>query len=241
LALPFLFSVFVFYLLYQFVPYTAVKVKSALKGAIIAGVVWESVKLPFTLYVTNILRIDEVYGQLGFIPVSLFWLYFTWVLVLFGAEVSFCDQNLLVLKSQDQRVSRFAAGLREYFSVRIAQEVAQASRTNRGFARVREIARALGVPRSFVIEISEKLRKKGFLSSPKKRSLYKLAVPEETITLGDIISAVAPAHLEVPESASGALDEHLRKLFFSARSQMQSSLCGVTLAEVLKAAENAKE
>jgi membrane protein len=238
LALPFLFSVFVFHLLYQFVPYTAVKVRSALKGALLAGIIWESIKLPFTLYVTNVLRIDQVYGQLGFIPVALLWLYFTWVLVLLGAEVSFCDQNLLVLKSQDQRVSRFAAGLREYFSVRIAQQVAQASRSEEGWARVRDIARSLGVPRSFVIEISEKLAKRGFFHSLKGKSAYRLAVAEERITLGDIIWAIAPAHLEVPETAPCPVDEHLRELFSAARSQLRSSLYRITLAELLEARKN---
>lgn len=241
LALPFLFSVFVFYLLYQFVPYTAVKAKSALKGALLAGVIWEFIKLPFTLYVTSVLRIDQVYGQLGFIPIALLWLYFTWVLVLFGAEICFCDQNLLILKSQDQIGSRFAAGLREYFCVRVAQEVAEASRSEEGCARVRHIARSLGVPRSFVIEISEKLRKRGFFHSVKEKSAYTLRLPEERITLGDIISAVAPAYLEVPETVPRSSDEHLRELFCAARSQLKSSLYKVTLAEVLKARENKTE
>jgi membrane protein len=241
LAPPFLFSIFVFYLLYQFVPYTAVKMKAALKGALIAGVIWELVKLPFTLYVTNVLNLEQVYGQIGFVPVFLLWLYLTWVLVLFGAEISFCDQNLHIVESQDPRESRFASGLREYFSVRIAQEVAQASRGEGGCARVRDIARSLRVPRSFVIEISEKLRKKGFFYSEKEKSAYKLALPEERITLGNIIFTVAPVHLEVPETAAYPFDEHLRELFTTARSQLRSSLYRVTLAEVLKARNNKME
>ncbi|MFH1421114.1 MAG: YhjD/YihY/BrkB family envelope integrity protein [Planctomycetota bacterium] len=239
--LPFIFSIFVFYLLYQFVPYTAVKVSSALKGAVIAGIIWEFIKLPFTHYVTNILNLEQVYGQIGFIPIFLLWLYLTWGIVLLGAEISFTQQNILILENQDPKERKFAAGLREYFSVRIAEQVAQTFRNGNGAAKVSDIAKALNISRSFVIEISEKMRKKKIFLSLKEKTAYQLAIPEEKVTLGDIITTVTPTLFNIPEQTQDALDMHLRELFSMTHKFINENLYHITLADVMKIRESKRK
>ena len=66
---------------------------SALSGALVAGTLWEGAKFGFDSYVQYFSTLTQLYGSLGIIPVFLLWLYFTWILVLYGAEVAYLVKN----------------------------------------------------------------------------------------------------------------------------------------------------
>lgn len=84
----FLMSWMLFGLLYLLMPNTKVKLKAALIGSLVAAVLWELAKWGMGLYVTKTVPFAKVYGALGLIPLFLFWLYVTWLIVLFGLELT---------------------------------------------------------------------------------------------------------------------------------------------------------
>ncbi len=84
----FLMSWMLFGLLYLLMPNTKVKLKAALIGSFVAAVLWELAKWGMGLYVTKTVPFAKVYGTLGLIPLFLFWLYVTWLIVLFGLELT---------------------------------------------------------------------------------------------------------------------------------------------------------
>jgi len=86
--LPFVISVFGFWLLYCIVPTEPVPVKESIVGAIIAAILFELGKKAFTIYVTSFPTYQLIYGVLSSIPLLLVWIYFSWCIILFGAEVS---------------------------------------------------------------------------------------------------------------------------------------------------------
>ncbi|WP_392552319.1 virulence factor BrkB family protein [Orbus wheelerorum] len=84
--LPFMISVVGFWLLYCIVPTEPVPTKESIVGAIIAAVLFELGKKVFTLYVTSFPTYQLIYGVLSSIPLLLIWNYFSWCIILFGAE-----------------------------------------------------------------------------------------------------------------------------------------------------------
>ena len=82
-----------FFLLYRFLPRGGIRWMSALSGALVAGTLWEGAKFGFDSYVKYFSTLTQLYGSLGIIPVFLLWLYFTWILVLYGAEVAYLVKN----------------------------------------------------------------------------------------------------------------------------------------------------
>src|SRR5690606_5390189 len=70
--------------LYTLMPNTNVAVKPAVIGSFVGAVLWEIGKWGFGLYVSRALPYSALYGSLGLIPLFLFWVYITWVVVLFG-------------------------------------------------------------------------------------------------------------------------------------------------------------
>ena len=68
------------------------KWRAAVLGATAAAVLWELLKLGFALYLKQALVTMTVLSGLGVVPVFLLWLYLSWVVVLFGAELA-CVAN----------------------------------------------------------------------------------------------------------------------------------------------------
>ncbi|WP_121145024.1 virulence factor BrkB family protein [Orbus hercynius] len=84
--LPFVISVIGFWLLYCIVPTESVPIKESMIGAIIAAMLFELGKKGFTLYVSSFPTYQLIYGVLSSIPLLLIWIYFSWCIILFGAE-----------------------------------------------------------------------------------------------------------------------------------------------------------
>ncbi len=74
-------------LLYFAMPTRPVRIKDALIGGVLAGVVFELTKQGFGFYITNFPTYKLVYGAFAAVPVFLMWLYISWVVVLLGAVV----------------------------------------------------------------------------------------------------------------------------------------------------------
>ncbi|MEL7474034.1 MAG: YhjD/YihY/BrkB family envelope integrity protein [Planctomycetota bacterium] len=78
----------VFFLLYATVPNTRVHIRPGLTGAAVAAVLWELGKEGFTTYLTFTTVYSSLYGSIGLIPLFLLWVYITWLIILFGLQVS---------------------------------------------------------------------------------------------------------------------------------------------------------
>jgi membrane protein len=86
---------FAFYVL----PNTRVNLLYALIGGVISGIIWEGAKFGFSLYVASP-KISLILKSLGAIPIFLIWIYFSWLIVLIGCELSFLLQNYRRLQTE---------------------------------------------------------------------------------------------------------------------------------------------
>ncbi|MHC4156266.1 MAG: YihY/virulence factor BrkB family protein [Planctomycetota bacterium] len=107
-----------FFLLYFVLPNSKVQAGAALWGAAVAALVWSFAKWGFGIYVTKFIPYSQVYGVLGLIPLGVFWIFVTWVIVLFGLH--FCrnrrrDQDRGILRSQRPYCHQYCQGDRRGF------------------------------------------------------------------------------------------------------------------------------
>ncbi|MEQ8850871.1 MAG: YihY/virulence factor BrkB family protein [Phycisphaerales bacterium] len=74
---------------YTRMPNARVPLKPAAIGAVIAAILWELAKSGLTWFVLELtVERVQIYGSLALLPVFLLWIYFTWLIVLFGLEVA---------------------------------------------------------------------------------------------------------------------------------------------------------
>jgi len=87
-AAPTLVSTIAFMLLYKLVPHRRVQWRHAIVGAVAAGVLFEGAKDLFAIYVRNVPGYNVLYGAFVSLPFFLIWIYVSWLVVLFGAELT---------------------------------------------------------------------------------------------------------------------------------------------------------
>lgn len=88
ILLPYLLSVGGILLLYKYVPTIFVHWRDAFIGAFLAAFLFEAAKSIFSYYIQHFSSYKSIYGALAGIPIIMMWLYFSWLIVLLGAELT---------------------------------------------------------------------------------------------------------------------------------------------------------
>jgi len=98
LLLPFLITTAMFFQLYYLVPQPHPRKRSALSGALIAGILWEGTKQAFTYYATYVGQFDQYQtgaeglsalgNAFGLIVAFVFWVYFSSIVLMLGAVIA---------------------------------------------------------------------------------------------------------------------------------------------------------
>ncbi len=92
-ATPYVLVWLLFTVIYMVMPNTKVKFSSALLAGIIAGSLFQVLQWGYFHFQIGVSRYNAVYGGFAALPLFLVWLNWSWLIVLFGAEVSFAAQN----------------------------------------------------------------------------------------------------------------------------------------------------
>lgn len=91
---PYLLVWLVFTFLLMAMPNTRVRLKSALAGGIIAGTLFQIMQWAYITLQVGTVKYNAIYGSFAALPLFLIWLHLSWMIVLFGAELSFAHENL---------------------------------------------------------------------------------------------------------------------------------------------------
>jgi membrane protein len=90
---PYLMIWLVFSLLFMIMPNTKVKPLSAFFGGIVAGSLFLATQYGYIYFQVGVSRYNAIYGSFAALPLFLVWMQTSWMIVLFGAELSFALQN----------------------------------------------------------------------------------------------------------------------------------------------------
>ena len=86
---PLVASFVLFLALYKWVPNTEVSWRAAFFGALLASIAWQTVTAGFSWYLSSGMSTYEVvYGSLGGVVATLFWIYLSNVIAVFGAHIA---------------------------------------------------------------------------------------------------------------------------------------------------------
>ncbi|MBW8038419.1 MAG: YihY family inner membrane protein [Planctomycetes bacterium] len=197
ILLSYIVATVAFFLLYFILPNTKVKAKAAIWGAAMAALVWSFAKWGFGQYVTEFIPYSKVYGVMGLIPLSVFSIYITWLIVLFGLLLTFTTQHLTSLDAAEIAAAKETE---EYFiandltAINIVREIAIAFEKNDAPVEAEVICSKLNIPAEFGEKFLKHLVDSKLIartSDPKTGFLP--ARDPANIKLSDIAEAVATA------------------------------------------------
>ena len=111
---PFVMTWTLLTILYIMLPNTKVQIWSALVAGVIAGTAFLFVQWFYIYAQMGMSRYNVIYGSFAALPLLLFWLRASWLIVLLGAEFSFAQQNIdqYELENETSKISPYA--LRAY-------------------------------------------------------------------------------------------------------------------------------
>lgn len=180
-----------FAVFYVAMPNTKVHWDAALAGGFVAGTLWHLNNVFSFIYVSQLVTNGVVYGGLAMIPVFMIGLYFSWLIVLFGAQVAYAFQNraeYLQLK-QCENVNHRG---REFIALRLMTHLAQRFVGGVRPATVHELSESLAVPTALVQQVLRILIAAELIIEVAGRegAAFVPSRPVETITCHDILQAL---------------------------------------------------
>ncbi len=79
---------------YLFMPNTQVRVSSGVLGGVVAGILYQIVLGIYFTFQIGVSKYGAIYASFAALPLFLVWVNLSWLIVLYGAEVSFAHQNV---------------------------------------------------------------------------------------------------------------------------------------------------
>jgi membrane protein len=155
---PFVFSILdfspyviiwiLFTFMYMFLPNTRVRSRSALLAGVTAGTAFQIVQYLYFHFQVGVAHYNAIYGSFAALPLFCIWMLISWLVVLFGAELSFSHQ------SADANMfpppgARLSAAQRRLIALGIVRLLIEDFKGGAPAPRATEIASRLGIALAF--------------------------------------------------------------------------------------------
>lgn len=210
-CIPLGIMIIAFMILYIFMPNTRVNFKSALAGAVIAGTLYQILQFTYFNFQIVTSKYNAIYGSFAALPLFLVWLQLSWVIVLFGSEISFAVQNVdtYEFESESLHVNNILKRILGLQIVKLC--VDRFSKGEQALSDV-QISQVMDIPIRLVRQIIFELVAGGILCEIKggedKISRFQPALSVNKITIQYVVSK-----LDEYGNSTIALDnlEHLRQ------------------------------
>jgi membrane protein len=193
-------------LFYCLIPHCPVRWRDGLLGGVAAGILLEICKFGFTLFVDHYNSYEAIYGALAVIPIFLLWMYLSWSVVLFGAEIA----AAVPLWDIDEALVSAPQITDLELAMRLLEALSTQNRRG-GTARLRQLARKARVSTGAVGDCLGRLSKSGFVAASLDGG-FVLARDLNRVSLQALDTALGPdsQHSRLQSrSRRVALDERL--------------------------------
>ncbi|MFW5656559.1 MAG: YihY/virulence factor BrkB family protein [Bacteroidota bacterium] len=213
-AIPWVLIWILFTLVYIIMPNTKVRFRYAIVGGIIAGTMFQVLQWAYIEFQGAFSRYNTVYGTFAALPLFLIWLQLSWVILLFGAEVSFANQNI---RNYEHEVDSLKITLRERISLTllIAHLIIRRFADGEPALTATETAKQLELPTRLVKDIIYDLIESGILAevsaSEDKEMKYQPAMDIHKLSISFILKRLEEkGSKDYHPVSSEKLDEILR-------------------------------
>jgi membrane protein len=167
-------------------------------GAFVGGTAWQLNNIFGFLYVSRVVTYNKIYGGLGLVPVFMAGLYFSWLILLFGAQVAYAFQNRKAY-SQDKLVENVNQRGREFIALRLMAFIGERFQSGLAPATTAEISGELKIPSRLVQNILRTLiTARLVVEVAGHETGYSPARPLEAINAHHILSAMRAAGQDLP-------------------------------------------
>ena len=186
----------VFALLYVIVPNTKVKWRYAVLGAAIAGTLWLFAAWGYFYMQIGVTRNSLIYSGFALFPLLMAWMYLSWIIVLFGAELTFAYQNERTF-AMERHSANASHAYREAVGLRAMVEISRRFDEGEPGMSIEEVAADWNVPTGVLNEVMDQLEEGGLVATRATEPVtFAPARSLDRITVGDVVKALREAGRE---------------------------------------------
>jgi membrane protein len=191
--LPYVVIWVLFTFIYIFMPNTKVKFRSGLVAGVAAGTLFQLAQWVYVTFQIGAAKYGAIYGSFAALPLFLIWLQLSWLIVLFGAEISFAHQNVHTYEFEQDSHS-VSHSFKMLLSLAIAHRVVKDFCSGEKPADATQISEALDIPIRLVRQILFELSEARILSEIHRDEdqtvCYQPARDVAGLTVGDVVNAL---------------------------------------------------
>ncbi|MBW2486543.1 MAG: YihY/virulence factor BrkB family protein [Deltaproteobacteria bacterium] len=182
-----------FTILYIIMPNTKVNFKAGLVGGVVAGTLYQIAQWAYISFQIGAAKYNAIYGSFAALPLFLMWLQISWWIVLFGAELSFANQNVHTYEYEPDSLE-VSPGFKKLLTLQIAHLLVKKFENGDTPPSDSQISARLQMPIRLVHNILFDLVQAGLISEIKtkvdKKLAYQPARDINKLTLQYVLSAL---------------------------------------------------
>ncbi len=222
-TVPYLLVIGGYALVYVFIPNTKVRLRSALVGATVAGVLWQTAGFAFAAFVAGSGQYRAVYASLAILIIFIIWMYLSWLILLVGAAIAHYHQHPERVTRESREQSMLLSNRRrERLGLMIARLIGEHYYSGRAPWTAEALARRTHHPLLAIEQLLAAYSVHGLLVRTRDNPAgYLPARPLETVPLSDIVRAIRSTGLERgPLPPDGVVDAVMEKLTAAAEEAL---------------------
>lgn len=147
-----------FIFLYMALPNTKVGFKSAAMGGLVAAVLFELLEWAYVTSQIGVAQYNSIYGSFAALPLFLIWVQYSWFVVMFGAELTFANQNVDHYELESD-ITNISDRYKRVIALMIARHVVKNFNEGKPALTAMQIAKELDLPvrlaRTIIFEFTE--------------------------------------------------------------------------------------
>ncbi|HIJ70744.1 MAG TPA: YihY/virulence factor BrkB family protein [Planctomycetes bacterium] len=183
----------IFSFVFIFMPNTKVNWTSGILAGIVAGSMFQLIQSIYINFQVGLTKYNAVYGSFAALPFFLLWLQISWLVVLFGAEISFAHQNVDTYEFEPDCLNvsqKYKRKLSLLITHLLVKNFCSCSRP----LQADEISQQLEIPVRLVRQILFELVESGILSEVKQEQdrqvAYQPGCDVDVLTVKHVIDAL---------------------------------------------------
>ena len=238
--LPYLLVIGAFAFLYLFMPNTPVRLKAALAGGAVGGLLWQSAGWVFATFVAGSTRYTAIYSSFAIIILFMIWLYVSWLVLLVGAAIAFYVQHpqSLRLATVGPTISN---RMREQLAVAAAALISERFRSRLPPLTRSQLAQAIRAPEHMLDPVLAAMRHARLLLCTRDQPpAWVPARDIASITLDELMHAVrAAGETRHFDGAGFVLPPQAQSAFERMEDAIADALRGNTMASLAEGPRHA--
>jgi membrane protein len=211
--------------IYIFIPNTKVRLKSAVTAGVSAGIIYQILQWLYIKLQVELTGYDAIYGSFAALPLFLVWLQLSWLVLLFGVEIS-CAFQTADLYEHGAMPAKNNNKKTKAISLRIASLISKAFKAGIRISDA-EISEKTRIPLMTVRQIAGQLCQSGIIvehyENKSEDIQYLPAIDIRNLTVSYILNKIDGNETDVPDEA----DQDMKKII-------------MTMNDIEKSAEDSK-